>query len=172
MIAETNRLILRELEPSDAAAIHGVFSEPEATRFSLRVHSNLQQTVEWIEAVRKGYAKLGFGPWAVVLKSDGSVIGYSGCSLIRIDGVEEREVGYRILPSHQRRGFATEATAAARDYAFGQLGFARLVAAIQPANVASVRVAEKMGMILERNTTFHGVAVALYVIEQPSEQQY
>lgn len=167
MIAQTDRLILRELEPADAAAIHGVFSEPEATRFALRVHSNLRQTADWIEAVRRGYGKLGFGPWAVVLKSDGSVIGYSGCSLIRIDGVEERELGYRILPSHQRRGLGTEATAAARDFAFGQLNFPRLVAAIQPANVASVRVAEKIGMVLERNTTFHGVAVALYAVERP-----
>ena len=168
MIAQTDRLILRELEPADADAVHAVFSEPEATRFSLRVHSDLRQTVEWIEAVRKGYAKRGFGPWAVVLKADGSVIGYSGCSLIRIDGVEEREVGYRILPSLWRRGFATEATAAVRDFAFEQLGFPRLVAAIQPANVASLRVAEKIDMILERNTTFHGVAVALYAIEQHS----
>ncbi len=171
MIAETSRLILRELHPDDAEALHPVFSDPEATRFALRIHATVADTEGWINAVRNGYTKHGFGPWCMVRKSDLSTIGYCGCGIVDVEDQREYEIGYRVLPSCWGQGFATEATRAAIAHAFNDLSLLRLVAVIQPTNVASVRVAEKAGMQYIRDTTFRGVPVRLYVIEKGGSEQ-
>ena len=116
MIAETPRILLRELEPADAPALHPVFADPRSTRFTLRVHTEVAETLRWIVAIRQGYEKRGFGPWAVVRKDGEELIGYCGCGLIRLGGNTECEIGYRIVPWWWGRGFATEAVAACLDH--------------------------------------------------------
>jgi RimJ/RimL family protein N-acetyltransferase len=64
-----------------------------------------------------------------------------------VDGVTELEVGYRVLPALQGRGYATEAAAASRDFARDVLGAKRLVAIIHPDNRPSQRVAEKRAVV-------------------------
>ncbi len=164
IIVETARLLLRELEPSDASALHPVFSDLRATRFTLRINSEVAETLAWIEAIRKNYIKRGFSVWAVVRKNDNILLGYCGCSIIQLHGKEQCEVGYRIIPSCWGQGFATEALFASIDYAFAKLSFTRLVALIQPGNIASIRVAEKAGMTYECETVYEGVPMKLYEI--------
>lgn len=166
LIAETQRLRLRELETNDAQALHPVFSDPEATRFTLRIHSSLDETREWIEAIRRGYERQGFGPWAVVRRIDHELVGYCGCGMTMLDGAEQCEIGYRIIPSCWGLGYATEAMQATIRYAFERPPFSRLVALIQPANMASIRVAEKSGMIYRRDTTYEGVLMRVYEISR------
>lgn len=67
-----------------------------------------------------------------------------------------RGYGYHVLPALQRRGYATEAAAAARDFARTVLGATRLVAIIHPDNRPSQRVAEKIGLLPEKRATVHG----------------
>jgi RimJ/RimL family protein N-acetyltransferase len=73
-----------------------------------------------------------------------------------VDGVTELEVGYHVMPALQRRGYATEAAAASRDFARSVLGATRLVAIIHPDNRPSQRVAENIGLRPEKRTTVHG----------------
>ncbi|MBN2209860.1 MAG: GNAT family N-acetyltransferase [Sedimentisphaerales bacterium] len=62
MTIETYRLLLREFEPRDAGALHPVFSDALATRFTLRIHREVAETLAWIEAIRRLYDKRGYGP--------------------------------------------------------------------------------------------------------------
>jgi len=73
------------------------------------------------------------------------VIGHCGLLPKTINGRDEVELVYVIVPAFWRRGYATEAAAAIRDYAFQTLGVLRLVCLIDPANTASERVALKTG---------------------------
>jgi RimJ/RimL family protein N-acetyltransferase len=70
--------------------------------------------------------------------------------------VTEIEVGYHVRSALQGRGRATEAAAACRDHARDVLGLERLIAIIDPRNRPSQRVAEKLGMVLERASGNHG----------------
>jgi RimJ/RimL family protein N-acetyltransferase len=70
--------------------------------------------------------------------------------------VTELEVGYHIRTALQDRGLATEAAAACRDHARDILGADRLIAIIDPHNQPSQRVAEKLGMVAERDSDNHG----------------
>ena len=74
----------------------------------------------------------------------------------------EVEVGYHLARPFWGRGLATEAARAARDYGFDRLGFDRLISVIAVGNAASERVAEKIGMIRERDTDVKGTPVHLY----------
>lgn len=164
VLAESAKLLLREFEPKDAASLYPVFSDPEANRFTLATHSDVNQTLAWIEAIRTGYRKKGFAPWAVVRKQDAAVVGYCGCGLITLNGSQECELGYRILRSCWGQGFATEAVLSCIGYFRAHTQFARMIALIQPGNVASVRVAEKAGMKYEGDTVFQGVPMRLHAI--------
>ena len=73
-----------------------------------------------------------------------------------INGRPEIEIGYRLARAHWGRGLATEAARAVRDYAFDTLRLPRLIALIDPANTASIRVAEKLAMRHESEVVLPG----------------
>ena len=86
-----------------------------------------------------------------------------------VDGRDEVEIGYPFLRRSWGRGLATEAARACRDYGFGTLGCDRLVSLIDPANRASRRVAEKVGMRLEEHAHKWGKKIFVYAIEDLKE---
>ena len=170
-IVEAERLRLRRLRPSDAAAMDQVFTDPEVMRFSDGVKSPAWVR-DWLDSSEQQfYEPWGFGPWAVVERSSETVLGY--CGLFRfpdIDGVPEIELGYRLARAHWGRGFATEAALAVRNYAFETLRLPRLVALVDPANTASIRVAEKIGMHFEKDVMLEGYTYPdhLYALANPA----
>ncbi len=153
---------------ADHAAMLTVFSDAEVMRFG-----DGPQTAEWVRdwlrAALDGYEQRGYGPWAVVEKTSGGVIGYCGLFYYPdVNGRAEIEIGYRLAQAYWGRGYATEAVSAARDYAFTTLGLPRLIALIDPANVASLRVAEKVGLRFEAEAMLPGYTYPdrVYTIER------
>lgn len=84
------------------------------------------------------------------------------------DSREKDEQRYQLARDYWRRGFATEAAFAVREYAFDSLRLTRLIAIIDPKNVASIGVAENVGLKYERTTLFRTVPVDVYGIERPA----
>lgn len=157
VIAKTPRLIIRQFHPGDGEAMDRVFGDPEVMRYGDGV-----RTPQWVRSwivgwVDEHYQRWGFGSWAVVEKSTSAVIGY--CGLSRFPGRcagDEAEIGFRLARAHWGRGLATEAAMAVCAHAFDALGLPRLVALIDPANAASIRVAEKIGLRYEREVMLPG----------------
>ena len=156
VIVKTERLILRYFEPIDSQAMMDVFGDAEVMRFGDGV-----QTREWVEAwlrtCLENYQRRGFGPYAVVEQSTGDVIGYCGLFyFLDIHGQPEIELGYRLRRAAWGQGYATEAARLVRDYAFHTLHIKRLIALIDPDNVPSIRVAEKIGLHYESEVMLEG----------------
>ena len=157
IILETDRLLLRQFTANDHANLMHVFGDPEVMRFG-----DGPQSEEWVRAWLKrcieNYARgRAIGPWAVVERTSNAVIGY--CGLFHfpdVCGSPETELGYRLARNAWGKGFATEACRAVRDHAFNVLGVSRLVSIIDPANSASIRVADKVGMRYEKEVMFDG----------------
>ena len=82
------------------------------------------------------------------------------------DGQLEVEVGYHLARPFWGRGLATEAARAVRDYGFDRLGFDRLISIITIGNIASERVAVKIGMRRERDTIMRETPVHIYAISR------
>jgi RimJ/RimL family protein N-acetyltransferase len=161
---ETARLVLREMRPTDVDSLHRLFSDPLLMRF-WPVFTR-RETEEWVESTLRNYAQDGFGLWAVTLKGSDEAIGDCGMVRHEVDGVQETGIGWHMLREHWGHGYATEAAAASRDYAFDTLQVHRLVATIHPDNLASRRVAEKIGMTFEKEFQHWRGRRVVYVLER------
>jgi ribosomal-protein-alanine N-acetyltransferase len=156
VVAETERLILRHFTTADGDAMDHIFGDSLVMHYGPGVQTRAWVR-QWLRARVDIYKTHGFGLWAVFEKSTGQVIGYCGLSRFPdVGGFPETEIGYRLARPHWRRGFATEAARAALDHAFGTLSLPRLIALIDPANVASIRVAEKIGLRYEKDAMLPG----------------
>ena len=167
VVTTTSRLRLREFTPDDLDALALILADPEVMRFSLSGPETREQTAAFITWCREQYTRSGFGLWAVIHAGDRCLIGYCGLSEWEIDGAHEVEVGYRLDPRYWGQGLATEAAQAALAYAQDHLGLNRVIAIIEAANVASVRVAEKIGMHWEKEAVLHNIPVRIYATESP-----
>ncbi len=79
----------------------------------------------------------------------------------------EVEIGWWLVPPAWGRGLATEGARALRDEGFRRVGLERIVGRFQPANAASGRIMEKIGMRFERDAVGrHGEAVRIYSLER------
>ncbi len=146
---ETDRLIVRRLTTDDAEFILDLLNQPSFHRFiGDRGVKTLDQAQTYIEErAIAGYEKNGFGPFAVELKKDGSVIGI--VSLLDRSELEDVDIGFAFLPAHWRQGFAFEASSAMMEFAFSELGLDRIIAVTQADNTASIKTLEKMGLAHE-----------------------
>jgi RimJ/RimL family protein N-acetyltransferase len=108
----------------------------------------------WIDWNVRLYRERGFGLWLLSLRETDEFVGECGLTPQVVDGTTEIEVGYQLHRRFWGTGLATEAAAACRDYARDVAGLDRLVALIDPRNVASQRVAAKIGLCLERHAQF------------------
>jgi [ribosomal protein S5]-alanine N-acetyltransferase len=96
--------------------------------------------------------RLGYGPWVLVGRDEGFVVGSAGFMGKRPENGEPIELGYGVHPDYRNRGYATEATQALVEWALAQPPVERVVAKCDPANAPSVRVLEKIGMTRRGDT--------------------
>lgn len=147
--AETSRTILRELLPQDAAGMFEMDSDPEVHKYvGKRPVQTIQQSRDVIEMVRKQYVDNGIGRWAVIEKSSGVFIGWSGFKLMKetINGhTNFYDFGYRFKRTHWGKGFATESGKAGLAAGIELLRLTEVFAMTDVDNVASRNVLEKLG---------------------------
>ena len=118
--SETSRLILREFAPDDADALALVLSDPETMRF-YPGSVDRAGVEQWIARNLRRYQENGHGFWAMVLKSNGELIGDCGLTVQDVDGQNEIEIGYHVRRDLWGQGLATEAARACRDFGFARL---------------------------------------------------
>ena len=110
------------------------------------------------------WALRGYGQWALVERESGQLIGRAG--LINPEGWPGAEVGYLLGKTWWGRGYATEGAQAALDWAFRERDVDRILSLIDPANAASVRVAERIGERHRGETELWGHTVLVYGIDR------
>jgi RimJ/RimL family protein N-acetyltransferase len=167
-IVETERLLLRHFDENDAAAFLVLGSDPAIIRYTGDPSGGLKSIEHALEVLRArtlaDYEKYGFGRWACVYKASGEVIGFAG--LKYRENLREVDLGYRFLPAYWGQGLATEAGRAVLDYGFAHLAMKRVIGLVEPENIASVRVLEKLGFIFEQMVAYPNMGpAARYIIE-------
>jgi RimJ/RimL family protein N-acetyltransferase len=170
----TDRLTLRRFQPGDLDELCGVFAQPEVWRFPLGRSFTCDETESFLRTQMDHWSSWGFGLWVVRLRADDRVIGYVGLSVPTFlpEILPAVEVGWRLEPAAWGNGYATEGATAALDEAFGTLGLDRVCCIPQRDNLASVRVAERLGLQLVRevdipaNPRRGAVRALLYEIDQ------
>lgn len=163
-VVETERLVLRLFTPDDAADNYRIYTDADNMKYMGRLPDSVEFERYHIRRhIADYYDRHGFGLWAVVLKEENRLVGRCGFLYQPVEGGREIEVSYLIDKRHWGRGLATEAAGATVRLGFERYKFPRVVALINPENVASVRVAEKVGMKYERDVDFRDFGrVAMY----------
>ena len=146
---ETERLILRPFEESDFEDLKSVWGDSETMLFYAEIHSE-EKMKEIISEQIHTFQKYGYGLFVVLEKYDGSFIGDCGITIQDIDRVNEYEIGYRIKKEHWGVGYAPEAARAVKKYGFETLHLKKLCSYMESAHKQSRRVAEKIGMKVEK----------------------
>lgn len=144
-IRETERLILRRLEPSDYTALCTMLQDAEVMYAYEHAFTD-EEAEAWLTRQLDRYEEYGFGLWAVILKSTGVLIGQCGITMQDIGGMMVPEIGYLFAKEYWHRGYAAEASSACREYGFETLGMAELYSIVRENNLPSRRVAERNGM--------------------------
>jgi ribosomal-protein-alanine N-acetyltransferase len=162
-ILETERLILRCLTLDDLDALAALYRDPDVRKYfpeGTLTREETREELEWIIDVY--YGQYGFGLWATIDRETGELIGRSGLLPWTIDGSSEVEVAYLLAKAYWGRGLGTEAAKAVLEYGFERLRLSRLICLTHPLNEASIKVAGKIGMTLERETVMDGEPTLVY----------
>jgi RimJ/RimL family protein N-acetyltransferase len=164
-ILDTRRLRLRPFTEADVAVLDSLLQDPEVVRYiGDRRVPTLQETWRAVAGWLGHWVLRGYGMWAVEERASGAMVGRAG--LIYPADWPGPEVGYMLGRTWWGRGYATEAARAAMDWGFATIGFERLISLIDPANTASIAVAERLGETYDGETDLWGNRVLVYAIDR------
>lgn len=156
IIAETDRLVLRTIEESDAAEQDRLLNTS-----TVMAHLGGVKEIHEIEAKHARamalYAKEGFSFLFMIEKATGEMVGH--CGIKRVDNplaanVGDHEVGWLVREDRWRRGLAEEAMRAVLDWAFTRVDAPHVVALTSETNVGSWKLMEKLGMVRRKDLDF------------------
>lgn len=163
----TERLLLRPFTLEDAAVFFDLCSDYEVMRFigdgSLPSFDAVQKSIErWV----KHYDDYGYSLFALL--NNENLMGFCGLITQEIKGTKKVELGYRLGRKFWGNGYATEAAICIRDYAFNDCNLSEIISIIQPANIASRKIANKIGMNFSENIIFNNQPVCIYCLDEKS----
>ena len=146
-------VVLREFRPDDVAEALGVGGDDRVTRwlsYLSRDHAGMAAVIDEAIEIAQRVPRTEF--LMAVTLPDGPLVGFGRLTL---GGTLAGKLGYSINPNYWRRGYGSDVARTLADFGFDTLGLHRISAAIAPDNVASIRVAEGLGMTYEGRLRHH-----------------
>ena len=169
---ETERLLLRALDLSDAEGMFELDSNPNVHIFvGKKPVKHIEESVDQIKNIQHQYKTFGTGRWAVVLKETNEFIGWSGIKFITNEINNHKdfyEIGYRFIEKHWGKGYATEAGKAFIDYAFNLMKVDALYAYADEGNQNSRKILEKLGLQYINSFEYEGELEVWYELKNPN----
>lgn len=156
---------MREILGNDFDFLLRMMSDAEVMRYYPRPYTD-RDVRDFINRMRARYRDDGCGLWLVLDRESGEPLGRVGLMRQEVNGADEFEVGYMIHRPFWRRGFASEAAVAVRDWAFAERRLPRVVSLIRPENAPSQGVARKLGMTIAGEIIQAGVPHHIFAVER------
>lgn len=159
---ETERLLLRRMSLDDAEFYLELFSDPDIVELTAfdppkGIEGATQELMEF--CIRPFEENRGIR-WGIALKGLKGLICTIGYYQWVKAGGYRSEIGYDLLAAYRRQGIMTEAMREVLKYGFEKMGLNRIEAFVDPRNVASIRLLQKIGFhqdgVLRERTHFHG----------------
>lgn len=166
---ETERLILRDIEFTDAEGMFALDSNPEVHKYLGNNPVKTIQEVEFaIDLIRKQYVTNGFGRCAVIDKRTNEFLGWGGLKYeekFRSD-FAYNDIGYRLRQEFWGKGIATEVASASLQWGFESLKLKEICAAADVDNLASNKVLKKIGLNFKEVVFYEDTPCNWYTITQ------
>lgn len=137
---------------------------PEVMRFITGKPDTPDDTLAMIARAKARWAAFGFTTWAIFEAGGTRLIGL--CAIMHLGGdpANTLELGWRLRPEAWGKGYASEATRRIAQFAFDELGTSSVCAVCDPANLASRRVMERLGMRDQGVAVWYERDVAVYAL--------
>ena len=150
IVIQTERLILRKFTLNDAAFMLELLNTTAWLRFigDRNVRTIKQAEQYLLDGNIKSYQEYGFGFYVVVIKETNESIGI--CGIKKREGLDDVDIGFGFFPQFMGNGYGYEAASATLDYALNVLKIKRIVAIVDPENVASIGLIKKIGLQFEK----------------------
>lgn len=156
---QTERLLLRAPRREDVSTVLKIHGDPETNRYNPHgPMKSMEEALERMDTWIQSWANDGFGYWSVC-SSNGSVIGFGGISRIQWGGRDSLNLYYRFAAISWGYGYATEVARTAVRLAENHLSEFPVIARINPVNTPSIKVAEKVGLELNKEVSNDEYAV-------------
>lgn len=155
----TERLVMRGWRDGDIEVFAPFWMNPVSAAYIGGPVADMAAAWRKMASYAGHWMLRGYGFWVLQKTDNPTAIGY--CGLWNPLDWPEPEVGWSVLPEHQRQGYATEAARTAIGYA-ASLGWTTLISLIHKDNVASRGVAVKLGATLEREFEKGGFPAQVY----------
>ncbi|MCI9477512.1 MAG: GNAT family N-acetyltransferase [Lachnospiraceae bacterium] len=166
LIAETKRLLIREMTLSDLDEINALYREEPSVTLSPELALDRQEEEEKIKAyIAYMYGLYQFGMWVVIEKKSREMIGRAGFGIADYLDLTEIDMGYLIGKKYRRQGYGEEACRAALSYGRQVLDFPGVSAYIDRENAGSLRLIEKLGFRQERSFDYRERHLCRYYLE-------
>ena len=164
--AAPDRFVLRRLRaerltPAHFPDLRRMDEDPRLMAWLGGVRS-VEQTEAYLARNLAHWTEHGFGIWMLRDPATGRTIGRAGLRHVEVEGVQEVEIAYALLPELWGRGIGTDAARACVTIGHDWLGFASLVALVRPANLPSQHVLRKASLTLEREVSHAGMPHLLF----------
>ena len=149
VIAETQRLRLREWDDEDEARFYAVMNRPEVMHHlgGVQTPDGWHAAYTRLRAYQRGYAHTF---WIVEERSSSEIVGFCGLKRVNAPGAGDltgtHEIGWRLRPEAWGKGIAKEAAVASLDLAFGRFGAPFVVALTVQDNNSSWGLMKRLGM--------------------------
>lgn len=168
---ETERLIFRPVVESDFDTWLQFCAYPDSLKYifsqeQLAVNDPLEYCKMWFERINHRYQNNLGGMNALINKHTNEYVGQCGLLIQTIDGLEELEIGYSLMPGQRGKGYAQEAAIKCKEFAFENNFRDSLISTIHIENDASVKVAKANGMYLDKTTVSQGDPVHIFRIKK------
>lgn len=165
---ESERLVFRLLEQDDFTTWLPLFEEEDVVGFlgMANIPTPKEQCERWFELTFTRYKNDLGGMNVLTDKTTNEFIGQCGLLVQEVDGIQELEIGYSILPKHWNKGYASEAAQKCRDYTFENRYADSLISIVHIDNIRSEKVAKKNGMTFTKKTIFKKMPVNIFRIKR------
>ncbi len=163
-VVETDRLLMRPFCSNDIDVFSAICADPDVMKYIGGGAHDRKQTQIKVAKWIKAYENQGFGLIVLIHKKSNELIGFCGLIKQVVDDKECIELGYRLAKKYWGQGLATEAAQEVKDHAFNVLNIQKLISIIHLENIASKKVASKVGMLLIKKTIIQGIDVEIYGI--------
>nr|WP_296463604.1 GNAT family N-acetyltransferase [uncultured Acetatifactor sp.] len=165
-ILRTARCLIRETIPEDVESFYQIYSHPAITEYMEGLYPEVEEERQYVrDYIEKVYTFFGFGVWTVIERETGAVIGRAGFSYR--EGFDEPELGFIIGVPWQRRGYAEEVCRAVLAYGWSALEFRQVQALVEPENIPSVRLCEKLGFRKDENVNVGEKEYYRFIVSNP-----
>jgi [ribosomal protein S5]-alanine N-acetyltransferase len=160
MKIETDRLLMRRLQDSDAHEFFKTVGDPDVMKYWRGTDKTEDDALKRIRKMENHWKKHGFGDWAVVEKRTDGLIGF--CGVHYIDFMPEVNIGYAFKKEKWRQGFGYESGTAALAFGFKELELDFITAVIEKPNIASRNLAQKLNLTFWKEFSQEGRELIAY----------